>query len=157
MHLGVAILISIAAVLATSLGGQFFTNRSVKSPWYDCIKPRITPPAIVFPIVWTTLYILIAIAFARILLRNDRITIAIFAFNLILNVLWCYLYFAIKKPIAAVPVILAILGTTLLIQWRSRSDRIVVGLLAPYALWISFASLLNILSAIKASNNCKNN
>jgi tryptophan-rich sensory protein len=156
MHAALAIVIAITSVLATSLGGQYFTSRSVKSSWYDCIKPKITPPSIVFPIVWTTLYLLIAIAFARILIAGNAITIGLFAVNLTLNVIWCYLFFARKQPWAAVYAILALWVTILLIQWHSRSDRIVVALLFPYLLWVTFATLLNILSAINAKKKCAN-
>ena len=39
--------------------------KATKSRWYQCIRPSITPPNIVFPVVWTVLYILIAFALAQ--------------------------------------------------------------------------------------------
>lgn len=149
MERSLAIFIAIVSVLTTSLAGQYFTNRSVNSSWYECIKPGLTPPPIVFPIVWTTLYVLIAIAFARILMDDNRFAIVLLASNLVLNVFWCYLFFGAKTPLLAIPVILIIWATILMVQWTSRFDLITVFLLLPYLLWITFATILNIQAAGK--------
>lgn len=149
-----AILIAIVSVLATSLGGQYFTGRTVSSEWYKCIKPQWTPPSIVFPIVWTTLYILIAIAFARILIADDRIASGVLAVNLVFNIIWCYFFFAAKKPWYAIPSIVIIWLSIIWLQWHRRKDRIFVALLTPYLLWISFATVLNLQAALNSSKKC---
>lgn len=154
MQTSLAIFIAIASVLITSLAGQYFTNRSVNSSWYACIKPGLTPPPIVFPIVWTALYILIAIAFARLLIADNRIAIVLLASNLVLNVFWCYLFFDAKNPLLAIPVILIIWATILMVQWTHRFDRITVFLLLPYLLWITFATILNIQAARNSGEKC---
>lgn len=150
MQTPLAILLAISSVVATSLVGQFFTNRSVSSEWYKCIKPQWTPPSVVFPIVWTTLYILIAIAFARILIEGDQLASIILAINLVLNVVWCYLFFALKKPGYAIPSIIIIWLTIVWLLWHRRTDWIFVILLLPYLLWISFATLLNFQAALNS-------
>jgi translocator protein len=136
--------IATVAVVATSGLGSYFTNSSVKSAWYDCIKPPITPPPIVFPIVWTVLYILLAIAFGRSLAEPNVnvMLIAIFVANLVLNVLWCYLYFKEKMIVTALMAILAIFMSIITIIALTE-DPIVRYCVIPYAVWIAFATVLN--------------
>lgn len=143
-------IIAFIIVIATSLLGQYYTKSTVKSPWYDCVKPTWTPPGIVFPIVWTILYICIAIIFARSMIDNQYLVAFIFIINLIFNVLWCYTFFGIKKPKWALIYILMIWLSIILLLWFRRSDKISMILLVPYLLWISFAMVLNIKSAINA-------
>jgi tryptophan-rich sensory protein len=60
-------LISAFSIILTSYIGSIFTRKNVNTKWYDCIKPIITPPNYVFPIVWTILYILLFFVFKNIL------------------------------------------------------------------------------------------
>lgn len=181
-------LISAVVVIATSLASQYFTFKSVKSEWYKCVESRIriTPPAYVFPIVWTTLYVLIWIAFARALTSstNDHLLISLFLVNLLFNVLWCYVYFGLRKLALAIPVLLVILGTAVAIlvmsfspplnlvglvfkgkgykgtgrgrgRGRGKGDKVIGILLIPYIAWLTFALILNILSLRSQKENEK--
>jgi len=143
-----AYLISFLSVLVTSLAGQYFTSKSVKSDWYKQISPRITPPPIVFPVVWTILYILIAIAFGKAIEINDRVVVPLFVVNLIFNVIWCYVYFGLRASQAALLPMLVILGTASTITSIARHP-IIRYLMSPYLAWLCFAFLLNILSAYR--------
>lgn len=144
-----AYIISFIIVIITSLLGQYFTSKNVKSQWYDCIKPRITPPGYIFPIVWTVLYICIAIALARTLIYSQghkrNILVALFLINLVTNVSWCYYYFYAQSPGIAMPQLLLILLSACGIVYISQ-DKITKYLLIPYIIWLSFASILNIMS-----------
>jgi len=142
-------IISFFAVAITAFAGNQFTNTSVNTPWYQCIKPSITPPAYVFPIVWTIIYILIGYSFGRVLASQPEQHIIIaFALNLFLNVVWCYYYFTKRDLQSALLVILLLVATTiyLLSQITDNNTRL---LLVPYLLWISFATILNVLSVQK--------
>ncbi len=160
-----AYILSLFVVVATALSGSFFTNMSVKSPWYKCIRPKITPPAIVFPVVWTMLYIMIAIAFARTLLLSSNspaqkalknYIVVLFTVNLLLQVLWTFLYFAKKQIAMAFIVILCLLVVTAILMmmiWHAvkikvfpGNTKIIVWLLVPFIMWLSFATVLNFLS-----------
>ena len=131
------------------------TMDSVKSPWYKCIRPTITPPNYVFPIVWTILYILIAIALANTLMlpnsSNRQILLWLFGFNLICNMLWSFAYFGNKDVLLAFFILLAIIITTgFILQYLYLLLPIwVMILLIPYQLWICFAGILNFLSLFK--------
>ena len=140
---------SFLVVAATSAAGGFFTAKTVKSPWYDCIKPSITPPDFVFPIVWTTLYTLLffvlAIAFKK------GCCVELLLASLFLNVVWCWLYFGQQQIAPAFLSILGMIGVTALaeMQFLRKKETLAATLLAPYLLWICFASLLNYKSISK--------
>lgn len=128
-----------AAVTATSL-----TN------WYPTlIKPSFNPPNSVFGPVWTTLYMLMAIAAWRVWRSTDRDTargpLAIFVLQLAVNLGWSIAFFGLRDIGLAVAVILAldllVLATALMFR---RIDRLAAWLLVPYLAWIAFATALNI-------------
>jgi benzodiazapine receptor len=154
-----AYLISFLVVCSTSFAGQFFTSQSVKSEWAECVSPSIAPPKIVFPVVWTTLYFFIFLAFGRSIIIQNTVLIQLFVFNLLLNVLWCYLYFRLKEPSLAFPTIIIIITTALYIAKISYdlNEKTISYLMIPYISWLCFASVLNILSIsnLKKCNNKK--
>lgn len=131
------------------------TMESVKSPWYKCIRPSITPPNYVFPIVWTLLYILIAIALANTLMlpnsSNKQILLFLYGFNLTCNMLWSFAYFGNRDVLLAFFILLSIIITTgFILQYTYRLLPFwVMCILLPYQLWICFAGILNFLSLFK--------
>ena len=56
------LIISLISVYAVAFIGSIFTTSAVKSAWYQSIKPAITPPNWVFPVVWNILFFLIALS-----------------------------------------------------------------------------------------------
>lgn len=160
MHLGNrnAHIISFGVVAVTALLGSSYTRNSVKSSWYNCIRPSLTPPNYLFPIVWTILYILLALAIARCIqkpkttLHYDTI-LYLFALNLMFNVAWCYFYFGQRNVTAGLfSIILLWTSIVCLIYFLYQSrDMKSVNYLIPYGLWVSFAGLLNVLSLKNAS------
>lgn len=155
MDLVLAYSISVISVIFTSIMGSYYTSTSVKSKWYQCIQPSITPPPIVFPIVWTLLYIMIAIAFGMVLSMDsiNIMVVLLFAVNLLMNILWCYLYFRKKELAFALVNIIGILLSIVSIIALTE-DLTVQLLLIPYLLWITFATILNVLS-LKESTKCR--
>ena len=137
-------LISASSILLTSYIGSIFTRKNVKTNWYNCIKPSITPPKYIFPIVWTILYILLFFVFKNILDSKNKQIILLFSINLLLNILWTYVYFSQKDVDTSFLVILLILITSIVILFKTKNK-----LYLPYVLWIGFASYLNYLSIDK--------
>ena len=131
------------------------TMDSVNSSWYKCIRPSITPPNYVFPIVWTILYILIAIALANALMlpssSNKQILLFLYGFNLTCNVLWSFAYFGNKDVLLAFFILLSIIITTgFILQYTYWLLPLwVMCILLPYQIWICFAGILNFLSLFK--------
>ncbi len=120
------------------------------APWYDKLaKPPLTPPNWVFGPAWTVLYILMGVAFYRIL-RLDPETpgrsraIWLFAAQLVFNAGWSFAFFAARSPLLGLVVIVpfeALVVATLLAFWRL--DRTAGLCLIPYPLWVAFATYLN--------------
>lgn len=128
------------------------TMNAVHSSWYKCIRPGITPPSYVFPIVWTTLYVLIGIALAQTLLlptsSSKSILLGLYAVNLTCNVLWSFAYFGSRDIGLAMAILLAIaISTACILYYTSQlMPPWVLYLLVPYQAWILFAGVLNFLS-----------
>jgi tryptophan-rich sensory protein len=144
------------AVYFAGFIGTIFTSENVNSNWYNQIKPSITPPNIVFPIVWTILYFLIALALyfswiksAKNKIKRRNMEIA-FAVNLVLNALWTLFYFGMHNILLAfIDIILLLISIVAMIYFSYKIDKKSVYLLVPYLLWVCFATVLNYLSLVK--------
>ena len=107
--------------------------------------PSWAPPAWVFGPVWSTLYALMGIA-AWLVWRapgSHRVALSLFAAQLAANALWSWLFFGWHLgALAAVEVLvlLVLIVVTVVAFWRT--SRLAALLLAPYLLWVSFASVL---------------
>ncbi|MDB5531921.1 MAG: tryptophan-rich sensory protein [Hyphomicrobiales bacterium] len=142
------LIVFLAVSLAVSVVGGFITASSV-STWYPTLqKPPFNPPNWIFGPVWTTLYILMAIAGWRVwwLQRQSVFAspIGLYCVQLGLNLLWSLLFFGLHTIGWALVDILALLATimiTTVVFWRI--DRIAGLLFVPYLAWVAFASLLN--------------
>src|SRR4051794_19408787 len=114
--------------------------------WYQTlVQPSFTPPAWLFPPVWTILYLLMATAAWRIwrlpASPGRRPALAPSRGQLVLDVIWSSLFFASISPPAGLAGIaglwLAILATLLA---SGRLDRVAGLLLIPSLLWVSYAA-----------------
>lgn len=130
----------------------FASGRAVpagsENSWYVALqKPALTPPGWVFPVAWTSLYILLGLAVALILhargARGRGLALAVFAVQFALNLAWTPLFFGAHRIGAALVVIVAMLllsiVTTLLF---GRIRTAAAWLMVPYMVWISFAGVL---------------
>lgn len=130
----------------------FASGRAVPSGsdngWYVALqKPALTPPGWVFPVAWSTLYILMGLAVAMILhargARGRGIALALFAVQFALNLAWTPLFFGLHRVGAAVLVIAAILVVaTITTVLFGRIRPLAAWLMVPYLVWISFAGVL---------------
>ena len=144
---------SLVIVFAISLIGSLFTSGNTNSSWYLENKPSFTPPNIVFPIVWSIIYFLIALSLYFTWIKakkSEKMKVAtIFGINLIANALWSYLFFGIKNPLLSFIDIIIILATIVgMIFVAGRIDRKAGWLLVPYLIWVSFATILNLAFVI---------
>jgi len=144
--------VSFAVVYGIAFLGSLFTSLGVQSAWYQGIRPPITPPNYVFPIIWNILFLLIALALAFSWIhsngkRERRAVMLAFGINLVLNLLWSALYFGLQQPLLAFFDIVLILFSIIylmVITWEI--DVKATLMLLPYLLWVNFAALLNLLS-----------
>lgn len=131
--------------------GSFFTAQAVDSPWYHAIKPVLTPPSYVFPLVWSILYGLIAcsfwLAWNSAKHRQRKQLILWFGINLIANATWTLFYFGLRSPLAGlIDIVLIDVSCLMMIHYTNKISQPANYLLYPYAVWLAFATLLNILS-----------
>ena len=104
--------------------------------------PSYAPPSILFPIVWSILYIGMGVVLFRI--RNEFLELVIFLSQLILNYLWCFIFFTFKQFLLSYIVILLLDFLILyLLFLLFKKDRVSFYIIIPYLLWCVFASFLN--------------
>jgi translocator protein len=145
------LIVSLVIVYAVAFLGSLFTSNAVKSDWYQSVKPTITPPNYIFPIVWTILFFLIALSLYFAWLNSNKKqknkTALFYGINFVLNILWSVFYFGMKNPLVAFIVILLLWVSILsLIIFSKKINKKSSYLLIPYLLWVSFAIVLNYLS-----------
>jgi translocator protein len=135
-------------VLLGFLSGQV-AGSGPDNPWFDGLtKPAIYPPPVTFGIVWTVLYAMMGLAMALFVTsRGARLrafAIAAFAIQLLLNLAWTPLFFAMHQ-ISGALLLLVVLDVAVMVTIIAfyRVRPLAAFLLAPYLAWILFATLLN--------------
>nr|MBA4405473.1 TspO protein [Nanoarchaeum sp.] len=85
------LIFSIIIVYFVGFLGSIFTSDNTNSDWYKSIKPSITPPNFVFPIVWNVLFFLIGMslyfAWTESKKKDKGNIILFYGLNFVLNVL----------------------------------------------------------------------
>lgn len=138
---------SIALPLGLGLGVGFLTRDETSSQWYKNLKkPEWQPPAFVFPIVWTTLYILMGIAAYRVWAAGGRRDpMVLYGVQLALNIVWSLVFFRAKSLRGALYIILALLPLIVATTASFYSvDRVAGHLMLPYVAWVSLATALTL-------------
>ncbi|HYD18010.1 MAG TPA: TspO/MBR family protein [Patescibacteria group bacterium] len=117
--------------------------------WYSTLnRPPVAPPNWVFPVVWTTLYAMIATAgwFIWRMPKGDvrRNLLVLFCVYMAFSWGWSFVFFTAKALLAGVYWILANdLVAVLLIMRAWKPKRIVAYLMLPSLAWTIFAAYLN--------------
>jgi len=141
-------ILCLAIPLAIGAIGSFFTMESVKTWYLTLNKPSFNPPNAVFAPVWTTLYILMGISCYLVWKRRKvetsyPIAITIYALQLLLNLMWSFLFFYNHQIGLALIEIVILLITIIINTFIFYRIHKAAGLLfIPYILWVSFASYL---------------
>ena len=117
--------------------------------WYKFLqKPPFTPPAIVFTVAWTILYILIFLSFVFYvktgITKEKLVPIILYLIQLALNFAWPYVFFRVHNmELGLILIILMIILVTLTITLFYKTSKTASFLLVPYLLWLFFAAYLN--------------
>lgn len=140
----------------------FSGNLNTKNrTWYSKLKQSpLTPPPIVFPIVWSILYLLLGLSAVfflkgQALFPNLVSYIAPYEAQMLLNFAWSVVFFGMQKPKASLVIIFIMIALTVYLLWISWGKKRVVAfwMLLPYFLWILFATYLNFYIVIKNKDN----
>ncbi len=144
----IALIIALGVCFAASAIGGALTTPNLG--WYATLtKPGFAPPNSVFPIVWTILYAMMALA-AWLVWRSagdegDKKTALIwFGIQLAMNVAWSFAFFYLHSPASGFGVIMAlIVAIVITIVFFDKVCRPAALMLIPYVLWVCFAAGLN--------------
>ena len=137
-------------LLAEGIGGWagFLTRKGTKLYQQSMMKPPLSPPGIVFPIVWSILYALMGIGAARIRLAPEskarHRALNVFIAQLIVNFFWSLIFFnAQAYGFALIWLLLLWVLVICMILAFYRVDPKAALLQIPYLLWVTFAAYLN--------------
>lgn len=136
-----------AYIIGTVLVGviaAFLINGNMEA-YSKLAKPELSPPAWLFPVVWTVLYVLMGIGAARYnLIKGSPLTI--YFSQLFVNFLWPIVFFNFESYLLAF--VLLVLLMVLVIRmslWFYDTDKLSGILQIPYVLWLIFAGYLNFM------------
>ena len=143
------LIISICLPLLIGFTSSYFTVTEIGS-WYQTVqKPSWNPPNWIFGPIWTTLYILMGIAFFLVWKSNvageiKRKAIILFIIQLVLNFFWSFIFFDQHQiGIAFIEILFLWLMILFTIFAFARISKPAAWLLVPYISWVSFAAILN--------------
>lgn len=110
-------------------------------------KPALSPPSIIFPIMWTMLYILMGISYG--ILKDkallDKKVSNVYYIQLFVNALWSIFFFVFKwRLFSFIWLILLVLLVVVMIILFYKKNKLSGILQIPYLVWILFASYLNL-------------
>ena len=137
----------IGCLAVGGLGGRW-TGPEIPDWYRSLTKPSFNPSSWVFAPVWTTLYLLMALAAWLVTESSDSefrtLSLGLFVFQLALNLAWSWIFFrkhAIGLAVAEVVILWCVIGATTVVF--SRVSVISAWLMVPYWAWVTFASILN--------------
>lgn len=121
---------------ATNLPGEWYAGLA---------KPDFVPPNWAFPVAWTILYIMIAVAGWRTFRREPRgRAMLVWAAQMALNFAWSPVMFTMHQIGAALVILIGLfVAIVTYISLETSRDRLAAALFVPYAAWVAFAGVLN--------------
>ncbi len=142
--------IGILIPVAVGLLSAFLTRESM-DVYQSIVKPKLAPPGILFPIVWTVLYILMGIG--SVLVYNSvanekdkKQALIIYGLQLAVNFFWSILFFNQRAFLASFLwlILLWILIIAMILSFK-KINKAAAWLQIPYFLWVTFAGYLNLM------------
>ncbi len=139
------LIISIIIPILVGVIGNLLGNADMG---FDLVKkPSFNPPGIIFPIVWTILYILMGISSYIVYTSDSKYknsALRIYALQLIVNMLWTFFFFNLKWYLFSfLWIILLVVLVIIMIYRFIKINKISGYIQIPYLLWLIFASILN--------------
>ena len=140
------LLFFILATLIVGAAGSVVTEPNIATWYAGLVHPSFAPPNWLFAPVWTTLYVVMAVAAWRVwrLAGTRSPEMIAYAMQLIFNFAWSAIFFAahqIGLALVEIGLLLALILATTILFWRR--DRLAGLLFLPYLAWTVFAAFLN--------------
>lgn len=147
--------ISILIALGVGALSGFLSRNGMEAYQLSATKPPLSPPDIVFPIVWSILYILMGISAALVFVNRDTDIesaydgLKAYGLQLVMNFFWSLIFFNMAAYLFAFIwlLIMEIVIIYMILKFRKVSP-LAAYLQIPYALWCVFALYLNLMTAI---------
>ncbi len=113
--------------------------------WYPTlVRSTLTPPDWVFIAGWSLFYTLMGLSLGALVSRGDMSVVRLWLLQLIVNMLWCILFFAMHNPLLGLVdiLLLDVLVFTYMVYAYVRRP-LAAWLFLPYFIWLLFATYLN--------------
>lgn len=138
---------SVAFPLIIGALSSLATSGNMQTLFDEIVKPPLSPPSWLFPVVWSVLFILMGIGSARVYLspdsQNRTSALYLYLANLFLNFFWSIIFFNFRAFLFAFIWLLALLAVIILMTVNFyKCDRMSGLLQLPYILWVTFAGYL---------------
>ena len=142
----------ISILIALSVGGlSAFITRDGMSIYEDIVSPPLSPPSILFPIVWTILFVLMGISSSIVFNSKGAPASSRFqglftyGISLAVNFFWSIIFFNMRMYFLAfvwLVLLWVLILKTIIEYWEI--NKIAAYLQIPYLIWVTFAGYLNI-------------
>lgn len=135
----------IVIIIITFVVGSFFSFFTMNNmDTFKELEKPINVPSILFPIVWSILYLLMSISL-YIVIDKNRNSLIIYSIQLIINSLWTLIFFGFGAYLLAfIWIILLLIAIVIMIAKFYNIDKKAAYLNIPYLLWVLFAAYLNL-------------
>ena len=137
--------ISFALVAATAALSSYFSYLGVNTFYPSLALPLLNPPNEIFRFVWPVLYVLMIVSFYIILTKeNNSRAVMLFIYQLLLHILWCYLFFTQGLFLFGfVDIVLLDITVFVMLKAFHGLSPAAAYLQYPYFIWLLFATYLN--------------
>ena len=145
----ISILIPLLVGTTSSVLSKIIGNIANVAMYSDLIKPTFAPPSLVFPIVWTILYILMGISAYKIWKMGYckipvRDSLFYYILQLFLNFMWSILFFGLGLRLTALIDVLLLIIVIIIMNLKFyKLNKKSFYYNIPYLLWLAYAAVLN--------------
>lgn len=147
------LLLALAIPLATGALSAWLTSKSMMA-YNSMPKPPLAPPAWLFPVAWTVLYIMMGLAsyfvlIAKVEKGQKQFALMLYVVQLVFNFFWSIIFFNLDMPLFAFIwlVMMFVIILVCMIKF-CVIDKVAGILMIPYIVWMMFAGYLNMGSYI---------
>ena len=139
----------IIIIIITFIVGSFFSFFTMNNmDTFKELKKPINVPGVLFPVVWSILYLLMSISCYIITTKDDKNkdnAIIWYGIQLVINSLWSLIFFGFSAHLFSfIWIILLLISVIIMIVKFYKIDKMASYLNIPYVLWILFAGFLNL-------------
>ena len=138
---------AVIAVIITAVGAVIASLATdTSTAWYQGLTLSPLQPPWAFGLIWTILYVLLAISFAYAITRPHvpKGAAAGYILNIIINALWSPVFFLLYNPVLALVIMIALVVNLIILMHSVRQVTPSFYLLIPYLIWLAIATILNV-------------